>query len=421
VQIFSVGYGTTPGGADVSGLLHQHESIGSGVIVDPSGYIVTNAHVVDAPRRVQVRLPPRPDEIEGRASILKGKGRLVGARIVGRDRETDLAVLKIDVSGLPSLSFADSDELKSGQLVFAFGSPLGLESSVSMGVVSGTARQFGPENPMIYVQTDASINPGNSGGPLVDVNGHVVGINTFILSRSGGSEGVGFAAPSNIVRAVYEQIRATGRVRRGEIGVRAQTITPHLADALDLELSWGVVLGDVVPEGPADRAGLRIGDVVLTLDGKRMENGRQLDVNLYRRPIGSTVTLSVLRSSQTRTFDVEVVERRDFQLELQHFVTPEQNLIPGLGILGLDLTPEIERLLPALRKRTGVLVASRVAKGHHDDEGFEPGDVIHRLNHREVTSLEDLRSALGEVARGSAVAVQVERGGGMRFVSFELR
>jgi serine protease Do len=340
---------------------------------------------------------------------------------VGRDRETDLAVLKIDVSGLPSLSFADSDELKSGQLVFAFGSPLGLESSVSMGVVSGTARQFGPENPMIYVQTDASINPGNSGGPLVDVNGHVVGINTFILSRSGGSEGVGFAAPSNIVRAVYEQIRATGRVRRGEIGVRAQTITPHLADALDLELSWGVVLGDVVPEGPADRAGLRIGDVVLTLDGKRMENGRQLDVNLYRRPIGSTVTLSVLRSSQTRTFDVEVVERRDFQLELQHFVTPEQNLIPGLGILGLDLTPEIERLLPALRKRTGVLVASRVAKGHHDDEGFEPGDVIHRLNHREVTSLEDLRSALGEVARGSAVAVQVERGGGMRFISFELQ
>ena len=221
----------------------------------------------------------------------------MSGEIVGLDLETDLAVVKVGERNLPALSFGDSDALNAGQLVLAVGSPLGLHNSVSLGVVSAVARQLEPESPMIYVQTDASINPGSSGGALVDVRGRLVGINTMIVSRTGGSEGLGFAAPSNIVRTVCEQIRTFGRVRRGDIGIRAQTVTPELASGLSLPDEYHVILSDVVPGNPADVAGLRTGDLVITLDGKRMENGRQLQVNLYRRLIGDAVSFEVFRNA----------------------------------------------------------------------------------------------------------------------------
>ena len=250
------------------------------MIVDAEGWIVTNAHVVENARSVRVDLvQPAP----AGGSILRPRSRRLPARVVGLDRETDVAVLKIEQSGLPALELGDSEALHQGQVVMAFGSPLGLENSASLGVVSAVARQLKPDDPMIYVQTDASINPGNSGGPLVDAAGRMVGLNTMILSQSGGNEGIGLAAPSNIVRSVYEQIRRSGRVRRGAIGVRAQTITPPLAAGLGLVFDRGVVLSDVLPSGPAAAAGLRPGDVVIALDAKPMENARQLDVNLYRR------------------------------------------------------------------------------------------------------------------------------------------
>jgi serine protease Do len=184
---------------------------GSGVIVDPDGYIITNAHVVTGARRLRVEIQLPPDG----QSILSGPSRTAEASIVGIDLETDLAVIKVDERHLAALPFGDSDGLRAGQVVLAFGYPLGLASSVSLGVVSAVARQLEPESPMIYVQTDASINPGSSGGPLIDLHGRIVGINTLILSQAGGFEGLGFSAPSNIVRTVYEQIRRFGRVRRG--------------------------------------------------------------------------------------------------------------------------------------------------------------------------------------------------------------
>ena len=192
------------------------------MIVDADGYIVTNAHVVTGAQRLRVDIPL---PVTG-GSILAARSRTVDAAIVGIDLETDLAVIKVEERNLAALPFGDSDELRVGQLVLAFGSPLGLDNSVSLGVVSAIARQLEPESPMVYVQTDASINPGSSGGPLVDLRGRIVGINTLILSQAGGFEGLGFSAPSNIVRTVYEQIRRFGRVRRGDIGVRAQTVTP---------------------------------------------------------------------------------------------------------------------------------------------------------------------------------------------------
>ena len=232
-------------------MLGRQRSGGSGVIVDPSGYVLTNAHVIAGARRVQVMLATRVEPLPGQASILKPQPKLWEAEIIGVDSETDLAVLKIDQSDLPFLLLGDSDTLRPGQLVFALGSPLGLENSVTMGIVSSVARQLERDHPMIYIQTDTAINPGNSGGPLVNADGHVVGINTLIFSQSGGNEGIGFAAPSNIARAVFEQIRDHGHVRRGEIGVQAQTITSGLAAGSGLFLVTGASCSPM--SSPADR------------------------------------------------------------------------------------------------------------------------------------------------------------------------
>src|SRR6187397_171016 len=273
VQIFVTGYPAPDEENQSTAAEPQLErSSGSGVIVDADGYIVTNTHVVENATRIEVELPPDPATAARGRSILKRRGRTVGAQVVAIDHETDIAVVKVEAHGLPALPFGDSDALRSGQLVLAFGSPLGLESSVSMGVVSAVARQLTPDDPMIYIQTDATINPGNSGGALVDTDGRLVGISTLIYSQSGGNEGIGFAAPSNIVRNVFMQIRKQGRVRRGEIGVNSQTITPLMAEALGLTFDAGVILADVLPGGPAEKVGLEPGDIVLSLDGKAMEN-----------------------------------------------------------------------------------------------------------------------------------------------------
>ncbi|HEY7190559.1 MAG TPA: trypsin-like peptidase domain-containing protein, partial [Vicinamibacterales bacterium] len=223
VQIFMTGL--TPAEGVVprqSELVTTQRASGSGVIVDADGYVMTNAHVVRGASRLRVEIPMQPSG----QSLLTRRSRIVNAKVIGMDDETDLAVLKIEATGLRPIAFGDSDALKAGQMVLAFGSPLGLHNSVSLGIVSAIARQLEPDSPMVYVQTDASINPGNSGGPLVDSQGRLVGLNTLIFSSTGANSGLGFAAPSNIVRTVFEQIKKNGRVRRGDIGIRAQTITP---------------------------------------------------------------------------------------------------------------------------------------------------------------------------------------------------
>src|SRR5262245_39036308 len=280
VQVFVSGLTPLAGVVtNQSDLVTTQRGSGSGVIVQADGYIVTNAHVVRGASRIRVEIPTKP---EGQ-SLLARRSRVAPARVIGVDDETDIAVLRVEETGLAALPFGDSDELRSGQVVLAFGSPLGLQNSVSLGIVSAVARQLEPESPMVYIQTDAAINSGNSGGPLVDARGRLMGINTLILAGGASATGPGFAAPSNIVRTVFEQIRKTGRVRRGEIGVRAQTVTPTLAAGLGLKRDQGVVLADVAPGSPADKSGLSVGDLVLSLDGKPMENGRQFHVNHHRR------------------------------------------------------------------------------------------------------------------------------------------
>ncbi len=417
VQIFATGYRTGQGVVPSSGdLVARQRGSGSGVILDPSGYVVTNAHVVANASQIVVELPLSDREANGQ-SVLQPRGHTVKAQLVGVDRETDLAVLKLQVDhDLPYLELGDSEALQPGQLVTAFGSPLGLNNSVSLGIVSAVARQLRPDDPMIYIQTDAAINAGNSGGPLVDLDGRVVGINTFIYSQSGGSEGIGFAVPSNIVQAVYQQIRQYGRVRRGEIGARAQTITPALAGGLGLPQDWGVVLADVCPSSPADTAGLRVGDIVLSLDGKTMENARQFQVNVYQRRAGQAVNLELLRGDARLNYSVALIERPGDPDRFQEMVRPAEHLVPKLGILALNLTPDVMVMLPALRQPRGVVVAVSAA-AHVRGESLLPGDVIHALNKRPVGSMLGLRTHLEPLGSGDAAVLQVERSGRLLYVT----
>jgi serine protease Do len=401
-------------------LLRAQRSSGSGVIVDPEGYIVTNAHVVRMARQVQVLLPLPLASRAALKSVMKPAGKLMPARVVGVDRETDIAVLKVEQSGLPALRFGDSEALRQGQIVLALGSPFGLENSVTMGVVSSVARQIRPDHPMIYIQTDASINPGNSGGPLVDTEGVIAGVNTFILSSSGSNAGVGFAVPSNIVRSVYEQVRKYGRVRRGQVGVQAQTITPELARALKLERDWGVLVGDVTPSGAAAAAGIEIKDILLTLNGKTLENARQFGVNIYQRA-GETVTLEILRGSQKLTKQVAVLERPKDTEQILSLVNNGSKVISKLGVLCLDIDEKVSPLLPPLRRLSGVLVAGLSVDPVGPFEALYPGDVVYSINDAKTGNLAELEAALGKVERGETAAVQVERLGQLQYLLIEIQ
>ena len=421
VQIFVTGY-APPDEEDqaATGEPQLERSSGSGVIVDADGYVVTNAHVVENATRIEVELPFDASGGARGRSILRRRGRTVGGQIVAIDHETDIAVIKVEAHGLPTLTFGDSDSLRSGQIVLAFGSPLGLESSVSMGVVSAVARQLTPEDPMIYIQTDATINPGNSGGALVDTDGRLVGINTLIYTQSGGSEGIGFAAPSNIVRNVFTQIRKSGRVRRGEIGVSTQTITPLMAEALGLSFDAGVIVADVDGDGPAGKAGLEPGDVVLTLDGKPMENGRQFRINVYTRGIGEQIALEVRRGTRTLTVRVPVAERPNDVGQLEALIGNQQ-VIRELGIVGLDLTPAIAQMLPSVRRQKGVVAARVTPDTPYSQQGrLQPGDAIYAVNGKPVTGVEDLKSVMAAIKPSTPTVLLIERVSTLMYLAFRL-
>ena len=419
VQIVTSGYGPSRAPSEAGGVLSPQRSGGSGSILTPEGHILTNAHVVDGASRIQVLLAARFERPGETRSVLKPTPRLRSARLVGIDRETDLALIKIEESNLPHLVFADSDGLGQGQLVFAFGSPLGIENSMTMGVVSAPARQLEPDSPMIYIQTDAAINPGNSGGPLVDADGKIVGVNTLIFSQSGGNEGVGFAAPSNIAQAVATQLRESGSVRRGEIGATAQTITPQMAAGLGLTRDWGVILGDVRPRGPADNAGLKVGDIVAAMNGKPMENGRQFQVNLYQRRVADVVRLDVLRGTERLEIGVVVLDREDDPERFARLVESSRQPVEELGVLAVSYNRDLAKMLPPTRRRSGVIVAALTAEGPYWKALFRPGDIIHSVNGKDTAELPALRQALTGLEPGVSVVVQVERNGGLSYQTFQ--
>ena len=398
-------------------LIVRQQALGSGVIVDSDGYIMTNAHVVEGAQRIRVALPIPGDS--GR-SVPIGKRHVLEAKLIGVHKETDLALLKIGETDLPTLPLLSHERPKVGQLVFAIGSPEGLQNSVTMGVVSAVSRQPDPEKPLTYIQTDAPINPGNSGGPLVDMNGSVVGINTFILSQGGGSEGLGFAIPARIVDFVYHSLRKYGHVHRVEIGAVAQEITPTMADGLHLAQRFGVIVADVKPDGPAASAGLQIQDIVLMADDRRIETLPQLSSALYLHRLDQVLKLDVLRGQERKELFVPAIEQHDPMDQLFDKADPNQSLIPRLGVLAIDLTPELRSQVGPLRISTGVVVLGRAADLVTPETGLQTGDVIHSLNTTPIASMDDLRSAVRGLKSGDPVVLQVERSDGLTYLSFEM-
>jgi serine protease Do len=399
-------------------VIGRQRAIGSGFVIDPAGYIMTNAHVVNGAQRVQVVLPAMSGEGALEAA-LSTRTNIVAARIVGVSRELDLAVIKIDAVKPPALPLANYRKLGQGEVVFAFGSPEGLRNTVTMGVVSAVARQTDPDSPLVYIQTDAAINPGNSGGPLVNVNGEVLGVNTFILSQSGGNEGLGFAIPSSVVNVAFQQLRKYGHLHRAEIGIGIQTISPTLAAALSLPRNYGVVISDVQPGSSAEAAGVQIGDVLAAVDGRPVDNLPFVAFHFFSLETGDKVHLDLLRGKERFALDVKVMEPPHDMDQIAALADPEKNLVRTLGILGVEIDKKIAAMATDLRDPFGILVAARAA-GASVEVPLNTGDVIRTLNGQPVTTLDRLRTALKALPPGAPVALQIQRDQKLLFLAFTL-
>jgi serine protease Do len=420
VQILVTGYGPLEEGehGNTNAVIGKQRAIGSGFVIDPGGYIVTNAHVVKGAQRVQVVLPPANADGSVDAA-LSTRTTIVPGRIIGASSEIDLAVIKVDAGNLPALALGTYRKLAQGEIVFAFGSPGGLRNTVTMGVVSAVARQTETDSPMIYIQTDAPINPGNSGGPLVNVDGEVVGVNTFILTQSGGNEGLGFAIPSNVVNVAFRQLRKFGHLHRAEIGIGIQTITPSMAAALNLPRTYGVVVSDVLPGSPAEAAGVQIGDVLAAVDGKAADSLPLVAFHFYLLERGDKAHLDILRGKDRLVFDVPVMEPPQDMDQITGLADTERNLVPTLGILGLEIDKKIASMVADLRDPYGIIVAARSA-GAGVEVPLNAGDVIRTLNGQPMTTLDRLRGALKALPPGAPVALQIQRDQKLLFISFTL-
>jgi serine protease Do len=399
-------------------VLGRQRASGSGFVVDPDGYIVTNAHVVNGAQRIEVVLPP-PSPDGSLATALSSRMDILPARVIGVAREKDLALLKIESTKLAALPLASYRDVRQGHAVFAFGSPEGLQNSITHGLISAVARQLDPDSPLIYIQTDAPINPGNSGGPLVNLNGEVVGVNTFILSQSGGNEGLGFAIPSATVRTVYRQLKQFGHLRRQEIGIGIQTITPSMAAGLGLRQKYGVIISDVLPGGPAEAAGLMIGDILVSIDGQPADNLPSVNYSFLLRDSSQKVQLTVLRGTTQQTFQVATVEEGQDMERLVSLADPQQNLVSGLGILGVEIDKKTAPMLRELRDPYGIVVTARVT-GSIGDVPLVPGDVIRSLNTQPMTTLERLRTTLKAIPPGTPFVLQIQRDGKLLYVPITL-
>ena len=419
VQITVTGYQPTgdPSRTDVA--LGRSHSLGSGVVIDTEGHILTNAHVVAGAERIEVTLPDR-DVTAGPPRLGAMERQVVEARLVGIAPDLDLALVAVEVSGLEPLPLADYSRVRQGELVFAFGSPDGLRNSVTMGMVSAVARQTENFTPLVYVQTDAAINPGNSGGPLVNVNGELVGINTFIRSASGGSEGLGFALPSAFVGLAYPQLRDYGHLHRAVIGLAVQTVTPMLGTGLSLPLDARLIVADVAPGSPAAAAGFQAGDLLTAIDGRRVDDLTlaELYLTLYSLRSGQRLTLTARRGGETITAPLDAVDVPHV-CERATVIDSQGTLVEPLGILGVSVDRRLALSMPGLRGPAGVLVAARVNAQRTPAGVLESGDVIHAINGIAVTSPETLRAELARIARHGAIVLQVERNGQLTYVAFE--
>jgi serine protease Do len=419
VQILVTSYGAREearGRTDTNVVVGRQRSSGSGFVIDPEGYIMTNAHVVSGAQRVEIVLPP--ENADGTlASALSGRTQLIPARIVGVTSELDLALLKVDGLKLPALPLATYSQVHQGETVFAFGSPIGLRNTITHGLVSAVARQVDPDSPLIYVQTDAPINPGNSGGPLVNIRGEVVGVNTFIVSQSGGNDGLGFAIPSATARTVFRQLKQYGMVRRQEIGMSIQTISQTMAGGLGLQRDYGVIVSDVWPGGPAEAAGLKVGDILISIDGQPADNLPSVTYQFRLRDSTEKVKLVVLRDGVQQGLSITPVEERSEFDAVSAQADPANSLVPELGIIGVQIDPRIAAAATGLRDPYGIIVVARAA-GATSEIPLQPRDVIRSVNSQKITTLQELRQAVHGLKTGAAVTLQIQRESRLMYLAF---
>jgi serine protease Do len=374
----------------------QQQGVGSGFVINSDGYILTNDHVVAEADSIKVKF---------------ADGGEVEAKVVGRDPKTDLSLLKVDgVSDLTPLPLGDSDGLKVGSWVVAVGSPFGLEQTVTAGIVSAKGRVIGSGPYDNFIQTDASINPGNSGGPLLNLAGEVVGINTAIFSQSGGNVGIGFAIPVNMAKEVAHQLKEKGHVTRGWLGVSIQKVTPELSKALGLKEEKGALVSEVVEGGPAQKAGIKQGDVIVQFGGKDVSDSVDLPRMVASTPVGKTVSVKVLRGDKALDKEVKIAE-----LE-QKAEGPAASEKKPLGLSVQDITPEIANAL-GLKSETGIVVSGVMPDSPAAKANLRPGDVIEQVNKEPVRDVKDFRQKIEQAKDGDTILLLVRRGEGAYFAA----
>ena len=376
----------------------RQRSLGSGFIIDGDGSILTNNHVVENASKIVVKLSD-DQEYE--------------AKVIGRDPKTDIAIIKINATtSLPAAGLGDSDKLEVGEWVVAIGNPFGLDSTVTSGIVSAKGRHIGQGPYDNFIQTDASINPGNSGGPLINLRGEVIGINTAIFSRTGGNIGIGFAIPINLVKELLPQLRGKGKVTRGYLGVLIQKVTPEIGESLGMEKSYGALVANISKDGPADKAGVKVGDVIVEFDGKEVKDSGDLPIIVARTPVDKKVRMKVLRDKKEIALNVAVGELKEEEVVAA---------VPEKGELGLTvqrLTPQMAESL-GLEKSEGVVITSVEAGSAGDEAGIRRGDIVLEVDRKAVRNVDEYKKAIAGSRKGRGVLFLVRRGDSTIFLALK--
>ena len=367
----------------------KQQSLGSGFVIDEKGYIVTNNHVIEAADEIQVRLKD---------------GKEYDAEIIGRDPNTDIALIRVSAAaGIPAVQFGDSDSLAVGEWVVAIGNPFGLEHTVTAGIVSAKGRVIGSGPYDDFIQTDASINPGNSGGPLIDLKGRVVGINTAIISSA---QGIGFAVPINLAKGIIAQLRETGEVTRGWLGVAIQDITPEMADYYGVEKKVGVLVTEVFEGDPAALGGIRPRDVIISINGLPVETSRDLTRTIAGIQVGNTARIEAVRNRETHAFDVTIAKRDEAALAARS--TDWDAKEDDLGIQVLDLTPDVAERLN-IAPGDGVIITEVAADSKAEAAGFLAGDVVKEINHETIRTIRDYHDRVTRASAGEMLHFFIRR------------
>ena len=397
-----------PGPGPGPGQPPRRGGTGSGFIIDADGHILTNNHVVEGADEILVNLD---DDNEYTATL------------IGTDPKTDIALIKInrengDNTPFPYLRMGDSDKLEVGEWVVAIGNPFGLPHTVTVGVVSAKGRNIGAGNYDEFIQTDASINPGNSGGPLMNIKGEVIGINTAIISgpSGGGNVGIGFAIPVNIAKSILTDLRENGKVTRGWLGVMIQKITPDLAESFSLKDNKGALVGDVIPEGPAAKAGIKRGDVIVEFNGLKVKNMKQLPKIVAQTTPDTNVDVVVVRDGKSVVLNVHIAILKDGEQKLAQGGATED----PLGMQGQDITPELAQSLK-LDSEEGVLVSDVTAGQSAAEAGIKRGDVITEIDRQPVRNMSEYKRSLGAISKGRTVLFLIKRGGTTIYIAVRIK